>query len=220
MRLNRFLAESTGLSRREADEKITAGQVLVNGKKAVLGQQIEPEADNILLGGEPVESVVKFTTVMLNKPAGYVSSRNGQGRSTVYELLPEKYAELKTVGRLDQDSSGLLLLSNDGGFTHQMTHPKFAKVKVYEVKLDKPLEPLHQQMIADLGIELADGHSKLGLEKLDDSRKFWRATMHEGRNRQIRRTFKALGYAVEALHRTHFGPYILGDLESGAFHEV
>ena len=101
-----------------------------------------------------------------------------------------------------------------------MTHPKFAKTKIYEVELNRALEPLHQQEIADFGIEIGDGVSKLGLERLDDSRKNWRVTMSEGRNRQIRRTFAALGYNVEKLHRTDFGPYRLNKLKPGEFQEV
>ncbi len=96
-----------------------------------------------------------------------------------------------------------------------MTHPSFHKVKVYEVTLDKPLEPLHQQIIADYGVELADGHSKLGLETLSEDRLQWRITMHEGRNRQIRRTFEALGYSVQELHRTVFGVHNIGSLAAG-----
>jgi 23S rRNA pseudouridine2605 synthase len=224
MRLNKFLAEKTGLSRREADEQISRGQVLVNNKTVTLGAQIQA-TDEIKYLGQIIKKAgadmtVKYTTIMLNKPTGYVSSRKGQGRPTVYDLLPKNYKNLKTVGRLDQNSSGLLLLTNDGGFAHQMTHPKFAKTKVYKVTLDKPLEPLHQQMIADLGVNLDDGRSQLGLERMDDGRQNWRVTMHEGRNRQIRRTFKALGYVVEDLHRTDFGSYKLGELNPGEYREV
>jgi pseudouridine synthase len=99
-----------------------------------------------------------------------------------------------------------------------MTHPKFTKVKVYKVRLDHDLAPLHQQMISDHGITLEDGPSKLSLERLsDDSRTDWIVTMSEGRNRQIRRTFLALGYEVAKLHRTDFGPYSLGDIKPGEF---
>jgi len=216
IRLNKYLATNTGISRREADELISAGEVKVNGSVVPLGAQIDPEKDSVTMKHKSVSAIVKFTTVMLNKPEGYVSSRNGQGRPTVYDLLPPEYRKLKTVGRLDQNSSGLLLLTNDGNLAQQLTHPKYNKVKVYEIELDKPLEPLHQQMIADIGVDLPDGKSQLGLEKLNDERQAWRVTMHEGRNRQIRRTFRALGYEVVKLHRTHFGPYALGDLALGS----
>jgi 23S rRNA pseudouridine2605 synthase len=113
-----------------------------------------------------------------------------------------------------------MILSNDGDFTFEMTHPKFYKTKIYEVSLDQPLAPLHQQIISDQGITLEDGQSKLILERTDDSREHWTVTMHEGRNRQIRRTFGALGYEVTRLHRTHFGPYKLGDLAEGTLQTV
>lgn len=155
---------------------------------------------------------------MLNKPVGYVSSRKAQGEvPTLYELLPEKYQKLKTVGRLDKNSSGLILLTNDGDFAFKHTHPKFYKLKTYLVELDQTLAPLHQQEISDFGIHLEDGLSKLFLTKLDDSRLKWQVEMSEGRNRQIRRTFAALGYKVVKLHRIEFGHYQLGDLKTGEF---
>lgn len=145
-------------------------------------------------------------------------SRKKQGDApTIYELLPKNLRSLKPVGRLDKDSSGLILLTNDGDFAFQMTHPKFMKHKRYEVKLDKPLAPLHQQMIADFGVEIGDGVSRLGLTALDETRQKFTVEMSEGRNRQIRRTFAALGYKVVALHRQQFGKYVLGDLKPGEF---
>lgn len=239
IRLNKFLAEQLGISRREADDAIAAGKVTVGGEKAVLGTRIELP-DRILTGasdgfsqksidilpkvcynGEIVPFRVGYTYLALNKPAGYVCSRKRQGEiPTLFELLPEKYQSLKTVGRLDKDSEGLILLTNDGNFAFQMTHPSFQKTKVYEVWLDRPLEPLHQQMIADFGIELKDGRSQMGLMRLDESRKAWQVTLSEGRNRQIRRTFGALGYTVVKLKRIVFGKYELGELKAGEFQEV
>jgi pseudouridine synthase len=102
-----------------------------------------------------------------------------------------------------------------------MTHPKFTKTKIYKVRLDHDLEPLHQQMISDYGVQLEDGTSKLILERLsEEDRKDWIITMHEGRNRQIRRTFGALGYEVKKLHRTNFGNYSLGDIPVGEYEIV
>lgn len=219
LRLNKYLATNLGISRREADNLISAGKILVNKKPAEIGARISDE-DEVVVDGRKISSV-SLVYLALNKPAGYVCSRKRQGDTpTMYELLPEKYQSLKSVGRLDKDSSGLILLTNDGDFAFQMTHPKFVKTKIYEAHIDRPLEPLHQQMIADFGVQLPDGRSQLGLEKLSDDRDFWRITMSEGRNRQIRRTFEALGYKVTALHRTNFGRYGLDGLESGKFIEV
>lgn len=220
IRLNKFLAERLGVSRRQADDLIAAGKVEVNEKRAELGARISA-GDEVVCNKKPVTNQVQYIYLGLNKPAGYVCSRRRQGEfPTIYELLPEQYHALKTVGRLDRDSSGLILLTNDGDFAFQMTHPSFVKTKIYQVTLDRALEPLHQQMIADFGVDLPDGKSKLGLEKLDESRRSWQVTMSEGRNRQIRRTFGALGYTVIALRRTQFGPYQLGGLKAGKFVEI
>lgn len=222
IRLNKFLAERLGISRREADDAIAAGKVTVDAKKAELGARIDIDKNpNVCYNGRMVSLQAGYLYVALNKPRGVVCSKKSQdGGKTVYDLLPSKYRELKTVGRLDKDSSGLILLTNDGDFAFRMTHPKFVKTKIYEVKLERALEPLHQQMIADFGVQIGDGISKLGLERLDDTRKLWRVIMHEGRNRQIRRTFGALGYTVVELKRLSFGSYMLDGLREGECVEV
>ncbi len=221
LRLNKFLAERLGISRREADDLIADGKVFVDNKPAVLGTRITPSSQ-VKLGDEEIAYSNDYKYIMMNKPVGYVCSRKRQGDTpTIYELLPEEYQKLKTVGRLDKDSSGLILFTNDGDFAFKMTHPKFVKTKVYHVELNRDLEPLHQQMIADFGVQLDDGVSKLGLTRLRETdRKGFEVTMHEGRNRQIRRTFLALGYEVKKLHRISFGNYNLNDLESGKITEV
>ena len=218
MRINKFIAQAIGLSRRKADEAIAMGRVTVNGQTPPAGAQIS-ETDTVTFDGKTISVPSSHTTIMLNKPVGYVCSRNGQGSQTIYDLLPAEYHALKPVGRLDKDSSGLLLLTDDGDLANELTHPRYAKQKIYEITLNKPLEPLHHQMINDIGVQLDDGPSKLQLEKIDDSTK-WRVTMSEGRNRQIRRTFAALGYTVTALHRTQFGDYRLGQLTGGNYKKL
>ncbi len=250
LRLNKFLAERIGVSRREADELISAGKITINGKVAPLGFSLPtPEnLDNfpkVCYNGKIVPLLADFLYLAFNKPVGYVCSRRAQGDApTLYALLPKEYQKLKTVGRLDKDSSGLILLTNDGDFAFQMTHPKFRKTKVYEVELDRPLAPLHQQMISDFGVEIGDGISKFKIIKnaalsaepeanssndaplVSDQTSIsnqssaspsYIVILSEGRNRQIRRTFAALGYTVVKLHRTQFGKYELGNLESGKY---
>ena len=249
LRLNKFLAERLGVSRREADELIATGKVTIDGQPAVIGNKIDSKS-KICYNNKTIPFNIEFIYLAFNKPVGYVCSRHAQGSApTIYEILPKKYHKLKTVGRLDKDSSGLILLTNDGDFAYQMTHPKFHKEKVYEVELDKPLEPLHQQMISDYGVMLDDGPSKFMIVHKEESnllsgafrsaaarelarsprgdgrerrgaRKNGLAPMYtviltEGRNRQIRRTFAALGYKVTKLHRTNFGKYELSGLKSG-----
>ena len=234
IRLNKFLAERLGVSRREADELIAAGKITIDDKKAVLGDRISlPEGKEIdTLTPEDIDklpkvcynkSIVPFKAeyfyLAFNKPVGYVCSRRAQGEApTIYELLPKKYHLLKTVGRLDKDSSGIILLTNDGDFAYEMTHPKFHKEKVYEVSINRPLEPLHQQMISDFGVLLEDGPSKFTVIK-DKAQNSYIVVLSEGRNRQIRRTFAVLGYQVKTLHRTKFGPYELAALKPGEFEE-
>lgn len=220
-RLNKYLALNLGVSRREADSLIEQGQIRVGGVTATLGSRVSP-GDTVTVNNKPLQDNVPFRYIMLHKPAGYVSSRRAQGEHpTIYSLLPDELHTLKPVGRLDKDTSGLILLTNDGDFAYQMTHPKFYKTKVYEAKLDRELEPLHQQMISDIGIQLEDGKSQLHLERLsDNNRKEWQVTMTEGRNRQIRRTFAALGYIVTKLHRTHFGTYSLAKLDIGEYRTI
>lgn len=236
IRLNKFLAERLGLSRREADDAIAAGKVTVDGKVASLGMRTTL-SNEVIFNGKKVEPEKAYTYLKFNKPVSYVCSRKKQGEAdTIYSLLPKKYQALKTVGRLDKDSCGLILLTDDGDFAYQMTHPKFMKYKVYIVVLDRSLEPLHQQMIADFGVELPDGKSQLELTCIDGetylgntgstqssstrSRKVWQVGMSEGRNRQIRRTFAALGYHVDFLKRIQFGDFLLGDLENGDYEEI
>lgn len=221
LRLNKYLALHLGLSRREADEYIERGYVKVNGIVIDLGARIN-EGDEVIVNGKPVTAATSLQYIAFNKPAGYVCSRRSQGDlPTIYELLPPEYHHLKTVGRLDFNSSGLIILTNDGDFTYRLTHPKFAKTKTYNVRLDRELEPLHQQMISDYGVQLEDGPSKITLERLsDDNRDEWKVIMTEGRNRQIRRTFASLGYEVKKLHRTNFGNYSIGDIRPGKFEIV
>jgi 23S rRNA pseudouridine2605 synthase len=220
-RINKLIAHATGLSRREVDNSIAAGRVTINGVRAAMGAQVKAN-DRVALDNKPIALQTKYTYLLLHKPVGYVCSRRSQGENpTIYELLDPRYRPLKAVGRLDRDSSGILVLTDDGDLAHRMTHPKFQKRKVYEVELDSELAPLHQQMISDHGIALEDGVSQLSLERLSETdRRRWRVIMSEGRNRQIRRTFAALGYTVTALHRTQFGPYDIGDLAPGASAET
>lgn len=220
-RLNKHLALTLGVSRREADNLIDAGHVKINGTIATLGARFH-DNDDIFLDNKLLGKDTQYEYIAFYKPINYVCSRLKQGDSpTIYDILPKELHKLKPVGRLDRNSSGLILLTNDGDFAYHMTHPKFIKTKVYECEVDPGLEPLHQQMISDFGVHLEDGPSKLSLERMvEGNSKKWRVTMHEGRNRQIRRTFASLGYDVVRLHRTNFGNYSLGDMKPGDYQAV
>ncbi len=198
------MASATGLSRRAADEAIKSNRVIINGRPAILGDTVKTD-DHVTLDNRSITPDVKPITIMFNKPVGYVCSRKGQGSKTIYDLLPKEYRHLKAVGRLDKDSSGLLLLTSDGDLANQLTHPKYKKNKVYRVRLDKDLNQKDEKKLIT-GVRLDDGLSKfIRLNKY--SHATYEVTLGEGRNRQIRRTFNALDYKVERLHRIQFGPY-------------
>lgn len=228
MRLNKFIALATGMSRRSADKAVADRRVNVNGRQADVGIDVTAD-DEVKLDNQSLEISEKPVTYIFNKPAGYVVSRDGQGNKTIYELIPPELHHLKPVGRLDKDSSGLLLLTNDGRLANELTHPKYQKLKVYEVELLKPLTPADKAAI-ERGVMLEDGisHMKVGAVINEQRAKRYPSSlltahssayevrMAEGRNRQIRRTFAALGYTVKKLHRTRFGPYQLQGLQPGA----
>jgi len=217
MRINQFVARSSNLSRRHADAAIAAGRVTVNGHPAILGDTISDD-DRVELDGQPLALVPVHTYLALHKPTGYVTSRRRQGSDpTIYELLPASAQRLRPAGRLDRDSSGLVLLSDDGDFIHRYTHPSFDKRKIYELTLSRSLEPADHKRL-QTGVTLSDGPSRVTIERHRGPHVT--VSLTEGRNRQLRRTFGALGYDVAALHRTHIGPYSIGKLKSGACHEV
>lgn len=215
MRLNQYLAKHTELSRRSADTAIADGRVVVNGKIPDIGQQYN-DGDSITLDGNDIVSQ-NTTTIMLNKPAKTICSKVQQGNvQTVYSLLPPELQHLTYVGRLDKDTSGLLLMSNDGELIQAVTHPSHQVDKVYEAQLPRPLR---DQDLRELqaGVMLDDGISKL---EVNGKGRNCIIKIHEGRNRQIRRTFEKLGYELDRLHRSKVGKLSLGTLKVGEYTEI
>jgi 23S rRNA pseudouridine2605 synthase len=216
MRLNKYIAQFSEHSRRQADQLIIDGRVSVNGKAARLGQSLS-DTDKVEVDAQPLNKTA-YIYVLLNKPIGYVCSRHGQGAATIFELLPTKFKQLNSAGRLDKDTSGLILLSNDGDFIQSLTHPSQAQPKIYHLSLERPLQKADWQKLLN-GLKLPDGISRFDLvNDLGDNR--YEVTLHGGRNRQIRRSLEALGYDVTALKRLKFGPYALNGLKSCEFKEV
>jgi pseudouridine synthase len=212
MRLNKFLADHTDLSRRSADTAISNGRVRVNGKPATLGLPVE-ETDIIELDGQAVaSSAPKTVTILLHKPAGYVCSKNGQGSKTVYDLLPKAYEGLNIAGRLDKDSSGLVVMTNDGSLLNELTHPSNNKEKAYIVSIDKTLWPEDQKKLLS-GTDIGDERPSKFKRMKKQSEKTYEIVLGEGRNRQIRRAFESLGYTVTKLHREQLGRFRLGKLK-------
>jgi 23S rRNA pseudouridine2605 synthase len=215
LRINKFIAQNSGISRREADNLISSGKVIINEQLAINGQQVQP-SDLVLVEGKRV-NLIKKSAILLNKPVGYVCSRNPQGSRTIYELLPEEFYKLKPAGRLDKDSSGVLILTDDGELAQRLTHPKHQKEKAYRVRLNNNIQKTDLSILRR-GVLLSDGMSKLNIRSFKGSE--LDLSMSEGRNRQIRRTFDKLGYQVTALHRYRIGSYSDKGLASGQYKKV
>jgi pseudouridine synthase len=203
MRLNKYIARAGIASRRAADSLILDGQVLVNGEIVrELGVRIDPEKDIVIVNGKKARLNDQKIYVALHKPPGYVTTRKDvHADKTVYDLLPKELRTiLHPVGRLDKDSEGLLLLTNDGDFTYQLTHPKFKHIKSYKVEVrGTPTEKDIDLLRA--GVELEDGRTAPAqIDVIGDS--MFQVHIHEGKKRQIRRMFKKIGCPVIRLVRT------------------
>lgn len=205
IRLNKYISNAGICSRREADTLISAGLVTVNGKIVTeLGIRVMP-GDDVKFGGEKVNPEKKIY-ILLNKPKDYVTTLDDpQGRKTVMDLIKGACAErVYPVGRLDRNTTGLLLLTNDGDLTKKLTHPKHNKKKIYHVVLDSPLKLEHLEQIAS-GIELEDG--LISADKIDyvgGTQNELGIELHSGRNRIVRRIFEHLGYNIKRLDRVYF----------------
>jgi len=222
IRLNKALVQ-LGLvpSRRKADEMIISGKVRVNDQVTTkLATTVSIEADKITVSGKTGKvSSLKPTVLILNKPTGYVCSHNPQGNDrSIFALLPKQFSNLKIAGRLDKDSEGLVLLTSDGDLANRLSHPRYEKSKLYEVVVDKPLQDAQIKQLSE-GVKLHDGISSFDKVVLRKSRQLL-VTIHEGRNRQIRRTFSALGFTVTKLKRVQLGNISLDKLPSGKYRKV
>jgi 23S rRNA pseudouridine2605 synthase len=216
-RLQKLLARAGLGSRRVAEELIADGRVTVNGETAVLGRRADPERDVIALDGVTVIVRDDLVYYLLNKPAGYVSTASDpEGRATVVELVPST-PRVYPVGRLDYDTEGLLLLTNDGELTQLLTHPSFGVVKTYLAEVDGDPAPVTVRRLRE-GIELDDGPTAPARVKVVQRREGTTAVeigIHEGRNRQVRRMCDAVGHPVLRLVRTRIGPLHDGKLKPG-----
>ncbi len=220
-RINRILSLSGVTSRRKADELIKSGRVTVNGKKIFeLGTKAIWGKDSIRLDGKEILGPSDRVYIMLNKPFGYITSMSDPGeRAVVTDLINDIPERLYPVGRLDFDSIGLLLLTNDGDFAYRLTHPKFHVVRTYKVTIEGSVSEDTLNRLRN-GIELEDGFSgttKANLIRQTGNRSVIRLTVTQGRNRMVRRMVEAVGCKVIQLMRTGFGELELGNLKIGKY---
>jgi len=213
MRLNRFLAAAGVGSRRQCDELIATGCVTINGQVCTNFSAQPSERDHVKVNGKLVH-LERAMTIALHKPAGFVSTRSDpHARDTIFDLLPSKFPRLFNIGRLDTQSEGLLLLTNDGDLAQQLTHPRFKIEKEYEVTLDRHWESALAQKLLR-GIFLDGQRAQIErLHPIGPTRV--RVVLRQGINQQIRRMFYAVGYEVKRLVRVRIGNLRLGDLPRG-----
>lgn len=219
-RLQKFLARAGVASRRAAEEMIAAGRVRVNGAVVTaMGVKVVPGEDRVEVDGRIVVPPSDHVYLMLNKPAGYVTTlKDPLGRPIVTDLLPDVGRRVYPVGRLDANTTGLLLLTDDGDFSQSLMHPRFHVPKTYLARVEgAPSEQALDKL--RLGLVLGDGPTRpaqVTLVEREAGTSVVRITIREGRKRQVRRMFKHIGHPVVELHRERIGPIALGELPPGA----
>ncbi len=223
MRLQKFLAHAGVASRRMAETYIKQGRVTVNDKIITDMGVVVTSADRVTVDGKLVECEEEKIYIVLHKPTGYVSSAKDQfGRQTVLDLVSDINSRLYPVGRLDYDTSGLILLTNDGDFTYKLTHPKHEINKVYEALITGVPQKNEIEMF-EKGLEIEDyvtSHAKIHIKNVIGNRALVHITIHEGKNRQVRKMCEAIGHNVLTLKRISIGPIALGDLPEGKWRKL
>lgn len=220
-RLNKFIASSGLCSRRKADEFIENGDVVVNGRIVKeLGFQVGPK-DKVSVNGKLIKPL-KLEYYRFYKPAGYITtSEDEKGRKTIYDLIPPELKNLKPVGRLDKDSTGLIIMTNDGDLINEMTHPSIKVPKIYLVSVNGKLTVEDgKKMYNGIEIETDTGEKKIAYAQvlpieLENKKSTVQVTLHQGINRQIRKMFASLGFEVISLKRVQHGTITLEGLKKG-----
>jgi 23S rRNA pseudouridine2605 synthase len=215
IRLQKFLAQAGVASRRSSEELITGGRVSINGRIATeLGVRVQP-SDDVRVDGKRIRSAPS-QWFALHKPRGYMSTRSDpQGRRTLYDLVPPPMRRLFYVGRLDFDSEGLVLLTNDGDTAHRLLHPRYGIDREYDVELKEQIDDAALEALRR-GVQLDDGRARAHTVRRKGGRRVV-LTLREGRKREVRRMFAELGYEVVRLRRVRYGPIRLGDLPVGEY---
>jgi len=222
-RLQKLIAGAGLASRRQAECWIEAGRVQINGRTATLGESADPASDRIEIDGRPLQGGERKYYILLNKPCGYVTTLHDPGgRPIVSELVRDIPARLYPVGRLDLTTEGLLLLTNDGELTHRLAHPRHQVEKTYLVRVRGSLASSAQRQLAS-GVMLEDGltaPARVDKVRVGASHTWLELTIHEGRNRQVRRMCEAVGHPVSRLKRIRLAFLDLGDLPAGRYRHL
>ncbi len=219
VRLQKYMADCGVASRRACEELIAAGRVAVNGVPASIGQSVDPDKDRVTLDKKPLKLQRQHVVILLYKPRGVVStSEDDRGRKTVQEFVKDLPYRLYNVGRLDLNSEGLLLLTNDGELANQLMHPRYGVAKTYRVVCDGTLSASEIATLTN-GVELDDGLTApakiTNIRRSTTGGTAFSITIHEGRNRQIRRMLEAVGHRTLRLKREAYGPLQLGSMRPG-----
>lgn len=221
-RLNKYIASSGLCSRRKADELIESGVVAVNGKKVTELGYLVQEKDKVFVNQKLIRPV-KHEYYKFYKPAGYITTCDDEkGRKTIYDLLPENMYNLKPVGRLDKDSTGLLILTNDGDLINQLTHPSVKVPKIYIVSVDAKMHP-HEFEQMSKGIEIEPGkvaYADVTVLEADNKHTMMQIVLYQGMNRQIRKMIEYLGYEVKSLKRVQHATIQIDGLKRGEFKPI
>ena len=222
VRLNKYIASCGLCSRRKADELILEGAVCINGATVKeVGVIVQPK-DKVFVNKKLIKPT-KHQYYRFYKPAGYITTRSDdQGRKTIYDILPEELYGLKPVGRLDKDSTGLLILTNDGDFINTLTHPSIKIPKIYLVSINSAIHRHELEKLAN-GIELEPGkiaYADIQVLAMDSGHTEMQVTLYQGMNRQIRRMFKSVGYEVKTLKRIQHATLTLEGLKRGEFKPI
>lgn len=218
-RLQKFIASSGISSRRKAETFIVAGEVKVNGKTIrKLGTTVDPAVDQVTVQGRTIKPATQFRYIILNKPSGIVCTRaTHKGEKTVYDLVPQS-RDLVIAGRLDKDSEGLVLLTNDGELTNKLTHPRYGHAKEYLVTTVRPIAPTGLDQLRR-GVQLQEGKARVDA-MTEITPAHYRVILHQGWKRQIRRMLRQVGADVKRLTRVRMQQVALGNLKPGEYRTV
>lgn len=218
MRIHKFLATAGVCSRREAERLVEEGVVMINGQPAKVGQPVDPAVDEVRCRGRLVKPIDRTVVLMMNKPRGYLCTNDdSHGGQTVFEMVPAEYKQLRLfcVGRLDKDSEGLLLLTNDGDLAHKVMHPSHGVVKRYEVTLNRAYDPALTPRLLKGAVDEGEKLKFKKVIRLSDDAAHLEVHLDQGRKREIRRLFEIFGFHVKILRRFQMGALVLRKMPLG-----